>query len=186
MKRIHGVLASVIAGAALAVAAVTYAQPLAGMGPGYGRGFGPGMGMGPGFGMGMGPGFGPGMGMGPWHGPMAGVDPAVVDSRLGDFKAQLKITPTQEAAWQAFAGAAKDQAASMHALHAKMLDAAGSAPERMNQRTELMRQHSMAMTKMTDAFNALYAALTPEQKAIADQHGGPIAHRGMPFARRTS
>jgi Spy/CpxP family protein refolding chaperone len=168
MKRIHAVVAGALAGVALTVAAVTYAQPFAGVGPGVGHGFGPGMGMEPG------------------HRPIAGVDPAAIDSRLGDLKAQLKITPAQESAWQAYIGAAKQQAASMQALRAQMQEGTGTAPERMGQRTELMQQRSAAMSTMTNAFNALYAVLTPEQKAIADQHRGPMAHRGMPFAGHAS
>ena len=165
MKSNRTVIAGIVAGVSLAVAAFAYAQPFAGMGPG----------------------FGGGMGMGPGHGPMAGVDPTtVIDSRLSDLKAQLKITTTQEAAWQAFTGAAKQQAASMQALRASMHNGTATAPERMGQSAELMQQRSAAMATMTNAFNALYAVLTPEQKAIIDQHPGPLAHRGMPFARHAS
>ena len=53
MKRINAVVAGVVAGLSLAVAAVTYAQPSGGMGPYPGHG----------------------MSMGPGHGSMAGVDP---------------------------------------------------------------------------------------------------------------
>jgi len=35
------------------------------------------------------------------------------------------------------------------------------------------------MATMTNAFGALYAVLTPEQKAIADQNIGMMGHRGM-------
>ena len=45
-----------------------------------------------------------------------------------------------------------------------------TAPERMGQGAELMQQRSAAMATMTNAFNALYAVLTPEQKAFLDQH----------------
>ena len=163
MKRTHTVVAGVIAGVALAVAAATYAQPFGGMGPG----------------------FGPGMGMGPGHGPMAGVDPSVMaDSHLSDLKTQLKITPAQESAWQTFAAQAKQQAVSMQAMRAQMQEGTGTAPERMAQRTTMMQQRSAAMATMTDAFNALYAVLTPEQKAIADQNFGMMGHRGMRFGPR--
>ena len=37
---------------------------------------------------------------------------------------------------------------------------------------------------MTNAFGALYAVLTPEQKAIADQNVGMMGHRGMGFGPR--
>jgi protein CpxP len=160
MKSNRAIIAGIVAGVSLAVAAFTSAQPLSGMGAG----------------------FGGGMRMGPGHGPITGVDPAAIDSRLGDLKAQLKITPAQESAWQAFTGAAKQQAAGMQALRARMQEGAGTAPERMGRRTELMQQRGAAMTTMTNAFGALYAVLTPEQKNIADQHFGPMSHPGMPLA----
>jgi Spy/CpxP family protein refolding chaperone len=169
MKKLSSVVTGVVAGVALAVAAVTYAQPFGGMGPG----FGPGMGM--------------GMGMGPGHGPMAGVDPAAIaDSRLSDMKTLLKITPAQETAWAAFAATAKQQAVSMQAARAQMWDSAGTAPDRMAARTQVMQQRAAGMATMTTALNALYAVLTPEQKAIADQNFGMAGHRGLGFARRAS
>jgi hypothetical protein len=176
-------MAGLIASVALAMVSVASAQPFGGMGSGYG----PGMGMGPGYGagMGMGPGYGAGMGMGPGHGPMAGVDPStIVDSRLSDTKAQLKITAAQEGAWQTYAAAMKEQAASMQALRAQMQPDPGTAPGRMAQRATLMQQRSAAMATMANAFNALYAVLTPEQKAIADQGFGMRGGRGMRFGPR--
>ena len=158
MKRTNSLIAGVLAGIALAVATATYAQPYGGMGHGYG----------------------PGMGMGPGHGPMAGVDPvAMAEARLSDFKAELKITASQEAAWQTFAAQAKAQAASMQAMRAQMHAATGTAPEQMAQRTAAMQQRAAGMATMTNALGALYAELTPEQKAIADQHVGTMGPRGM-------
>jgi Spy/CpxP family protein refolding chaperone len=69
----------------------------------------------------------------------------------------------------------------MQAMRAQMQQDPGTAPERMAQRTTMMQQRSAAMATMTNAFNALYAALTPEQKAIADQTFGMMGHRGMGF-----
>jgi Spy/CpxP family protein refolding chaperone len=158
MKRTHTVIAGVVAGVALAVAAATFAQPYGGIGHCYG----------------------PGMGMGPGHGPMAGVDPAAMaETRLGDLRTQLKITAAQEGAWQTFAAQAKQQAASMQAARAQMQDGTGTAPERMAQRTAAMQQRAAGMATMTNALGALYAVLTPEQKAIADQNVGMMGHRGM-------
>jgi hypothetical protein len=110
---------------------------------------------------------------------MAGIDPAAMaDARLSDLKAQLKITATQEAAWQTFAAQAKQQAASMQAMRAQMLQGTGTAPERMAQHTGAMQQRAADMATMTNAFGALYAVLTPEQKAIADQSCGMMGQRG--------
>jgi periplasmic protein CpxP/Spy len=163
MKRTHSLIAGVIAGVALAAAAAADAQPYGGMGYGHG----------------------PGMGMGSGHGPMAGFDPAArADARLTDLKAQLKITPAQESAWQAFAAEAKQQAASMQAMRAQMQTTAGTGPDRMGQRATAMQQRAAGMATMANAFGALYAVLTPEQKAIADQHVGPMGHGGRGFGRR--
>jgi protein CpxP len=158
MTRTHTLIAGVVAAVALAVAAVAYAQPFGGMGHGYG----------------------PGMGMGPGQGPMAGVDPAAMaDSRLSDLKARLQITTAQEAAWQAFATQAKAQAASMQAIRAQMQASTGTAPEQMGQRATAMQQRAAGMATMANAFGALYAVLSREQKAIADQNVGMMGHRGM-------
>ncbi len=163
MKRTHTLITGVVAGIVLAAATATYAQPYGGMGHG----------------------FGPGMGMGSGYGRMAGVDPAAVaDSHLADLKAQLKITAAQEGAWQTFATQAKQQAASMQAMRAQMQQGAGTAPEQMGQRAAVMQQRAAGMTTMSNAFGALYAVLTPEQKAIADQNVGMMGHRGMRFGRR--
>ena len=164
MKRTHTLIAGLVAGVSLALAAVTFAQPYGGMGQGYGPG------------MGMGPGHGPMAG----HGRLAGGDPAAMaDARLSDLKAQLKIVSAQEAAWQTFAAQAKERAASRQAMRARMQDGTGTAPERMEQRATAMQQRAAGMATMTTAFNALYAVLTPEQKAIADQSVGMMGHRGM-------
>jgi periplasmic protein CpxP/Spy len=165
MKRIHAVVVGVVAGVSLAVAAVTYAQPSGGMGscPGHA------------------------MGMGPGHGPMAGVDPAtMIDSHLGELKAQLKITTGQEAAWQTFTAAAKQQATSMQTMHTQMQQGTGTAPERMAQRTAAMQQRAAGMATMTNALKDLYAALTPEQQTIADQHFSMMGPGGMHFGPHSS
>jgi hypothetical protein len=97
----------------------------------------------------------------------------------------LKITTAQEAAWQAFANAAKQQATGMHAMHAQMQQGTGTAPERMAQRATAMQQRAAAMATMASALKDLYAALTPEQKTIADQHFdmmGPHAMRSGPHS----
>lgn len=165
MNRAQTLIATIIAGGALAVATVSYAQPSGGMGHGCG----------------------PGMGMGPGHASHAGFDPSImVESHLTDLKAQLKITPAQETAWQAYTAQAKQQAASMQPLHSQTEQGTGTAPERMAQHTTAMQQRAAGMAAMTNAFSTLYAALTPEQKAIADQNVGMMGHHGKHSGRRSS
>ena len=138
-----------------------------------------GEGMGHGFGQGMGIGMGMGIRHSHGHGKMDGADPSArVESHLSDMKAQLKITTAQEPAWQAFSAAAKQRAAGMQAMHTQMQHDSGNAADRMAQHSTMMQQRSAGMIATSDAFKALYAALTPEQKAVADQSFGKMAHRG--------
>ena len=65
----------------------------------------------------------------------------------------------------------------------KMREAAGPAPDQLAQHTEFMKQRIGTMDAMSAALKDLYAVLTPEQKAKADQRfghiGGPhMAHAG--------
>lgn len=192
MTNTRKILTGVAAAASLAFATVTvYAAPPAGYGPGAGgcafNGAGPGVagagtwGGGPmGRGMmggGMG-GYGPGM-MGGGYGPgaAAGGGPAVnmgerMDARLSFLKGELKITSDQEAAWGAYATQAKAQAAAMQAFHAQPPSAAQTPAERIEQRADRAKLHAEQLKTMSAAVKDLYAVLTPEQKAVADQHFG--------------
>jgi hypothetical protein len=122
-----------------------------------------------------GPGYGcdgkPGMMRSAMQGRMA--DPgAWVDQRLTRLKSALKVTPQQEPLWLAFAEKSKDEAGKgMQAMRERMQDNKKvSAPERMAQRQDLMKQRLAAMESINESFTRLYAALTPEQKIAADKH----------------
>ncbi len=179
-----------------------------GPGPGYGQGYGPGPGIGQGMGrgamMGHGPmGYGPmgqgqmgsgQMGQGPGYGPMGrGMGPqgggnpgAMADARNAYFKAELNITPAQESAWKAYAEQRKQQVVAMQALQAgAQTSAQATAPERMELRNQLMKQRQQQVEKVTAAFKELYAGLSPEQKALADQRVGlgMMGGRGMAYNR---
>lgn len=202
MKNSRKIIAGLLVAAGLATAgAIAYADPEA-FGPGWGGcfygaagpgamggGYGPGMmgggwgphgGYGPGM-MGYGDGHGPGMmGYGGGYGPgMAGAQggpAAYADGRLAFLKTELGITADQESAWQAYAKQVKQQAEGMQALFAQAQSqaAAQSAPERLNQRAEFAKQRAANMESMSTAVKNLYAALTPEQKTVADQYFGGV------------
>lgn len=105
------------------------------------------------------------------HGPRGGGDPvAQSEKRLAEFKTQLKITPAQESAWQAFANRASQQAQAMKTLMAQQPDTSGTAPERMARHTEQMKTRLADMEAMNKVVKDLYAVLTPEQRTLADQH----------------
>lgn len=119
-------------------------------------------------------------GYGPMAGPLghgarpvaAKFDPVQrAERRLAVFKAELKLTPEQEPLWQAFAEQAKAEAGKgFKAWQAQAADAALTAPERMARLEALMEERLAAMKGVHERFNRLYAALSPEQKKIADQH----------------
>ena len=149
---------------------------------GYGMGRGMGPGMGPGACLedaacpGMEPGYGrgPGHGRGPGYGPGAyGTPGAFLENRLGGLKSELKITGAQEGAWNAYADEAKRQAEAMAKLRETMRQSTASTlPERLELRNQMSKareaRHEALATKTKD----LYAALTPEQKSIADRRLG--------------
>lgn len=126
-----------------------------------------------------GPGFGPGM-MGMRGGPMF----ASANSGMGNFpqeriaqlKLKLAITPEQQPAWDAFAAKAGEQARSMESMRKEM--SASTAPEKMKQRQQFMAERQKSMASMSEAFDALYAVLTPQQREFFDQAYGPMQRRG--------
>ena len=163
MKTATKIIAATLTVAALAAASIVSAHPGGGYDMGYGQGMGPGAGMmGPAYGM------GPGLAMG----GMRGTDsPAVITARLGDLKSTLKITPAQESAWATYEAQVRQQVQTRQAFHTAML-AQMQDPKVTIDRNA---QHE-AMTKLfaaqAEARTALYAVLTPEQKAVFERPQG--------------
>ncbi len=159
----------------LAQAAPPAAQPPAAGGPAPQTGpMGPGMG-----GSRMG---GPGM-MG--HGPMGGMAmPAFspkdmcteqVARRVGNrayLKARLDLKPEQMTLWNNFEKAADEASAKDKARCAALPTEIKTPPtymERMTMREDMMKARLAALEAVKPSLQALYAALTPEQKAIFDK-----------------
>ena len=190
MKLTYKIIGGAAIALSLAVAATVSAQPGGGygMGPGWGMGAGMGAGMGPGWGMGagMGPGWGMGSGMGPGMGPgrgMRGFAGGDVSAYTSQLKAELKITAAQETAWKAYESALQQQAGTMQAMRTQMQvlmqNAQPGSAEFIAQRDAMLKQHDAAFQARTAALKDLYAALTPEQRAIADRYSRPWGGRGM-------
>ena len=124
------------------------------------------------------------------HRGMGRMDPArmqsMMDKRHAALKAQLKLTPAQEAAWTTFVASHK-LPAGMMGQPAAMPDLAKlTTPERIDKMKELRAQRmgemSAAMDKHAEATKTFYAALTPEQQKVFDAQTmqGHQSHRGMP------
>jgi hypothetical protein len=122
------------------------------------------------------------MGGGPWgqgfmgQGPGAMMDrqpriDAMIEGRLAYLKGELDITDAQTEAWTGYADAVKARIDLMQGMRQSMFDAMqkGTAIERMDVRIANMEAMLEAMKQLKPATEALYAALTDEQKAVADQ-----------------
>ena len=159
MKTATKIIAATLTVAALAAASIVSAHP-GGYDMGYGQGMGPGAGMmGPGYGM------GPGLAMG----GMRGFDsPAVITARLGDLKSTLKITPAQESAWATYEAQVRQQVQTRQAFHTAML-AQMQDPKVAIDHNAQHEAMSKLFAAQTEARNALYAVLAPEQKAVFER-----------------
>jgi hypothetical protein len=107
--------------------------------------------------------------MGP--GMMGGQITAVAEARLAYLHTALAITAAQDAPWQAYAAAVREQLAAMQESHATLWQVmhAGSAPDRMAARITAMSAMLAALQALQPATAALYASLDETQRALADQ-----------------
>lgn len=110
---------------------------------------------------------------------------ARMDARHAALKAELKLTPAQEAAWTDFLANHKAPAGMM-GQRAVMSDLAKlTTPERLDKMKELRAQHlaemTAAMDKRAESTKTFYAVLTPEQQKMFDAQfmQGRGLHNGM-------
>jgi len=112
-----------------------------------------------------------------------------VARRIGNrayLKARLDLKPEQMTLWNNFEKAA-DEASAKDKARCATLPAEIKTPpsyiERMTMREEMMKARLAALEAVRPSLQALYAALTPEQKAIFDKPmrmgmGGMQHHHG--------
>ncbi len=139
-------------------AAVAFAQAPA-QGPGPGPQYGPCP-------------MGQGVGYGPHHGMRGeGFDPARVDARLNAMATALQLQPNQQAAWEAYAGKVKNQAAVRAKMRADMIAVMNDRQKALELRAEHMKANGAALSDIAQARAALSAVLSPEQKTTLDNFG---------------
>lgn len=102
-------------------------------------------------------------------------------ARLHD---ELKITPAQENAWNAFVASMKPpartgQGASQDARPERAAWAGLSAPQRMAKHIDMQKQRTAAMEQRLASLNSFYAVLTPDQKKTFDDKAGHFKGHGM-------
>jgi len=107
-----------------------------------------------------------------------------VARRIGQrayLKARLDLKPEQMAAWDAFQKAADEASAKEKAKCASLPTEMKTPPnfaDRFNRREERMKTRLESLEAVKPSLMALYAMLTPEQKAILDRPMMGGHHRG--------
>ena len=96
-----------------------------------------------------------------------------VEGRLAFLKAELKITPEQESMWNDYARAVRDNTKSIGERCATMTKQgeAGeqSLPGRLDAQEQFVAARLDALRAVSKSLKPLYAALSDEQKKLADQ-----------------
>ncbi len=109
-----------------------------------------------------------------------------VEARLAYLRTALKITDAQQAQWNAFAETLRNQARSadqrMQEYHAQRdQNPAREKPNAIARLEREQQRHAASATRINERLavqRPLYAALSTEQKAIADELLAPRRHHG--------
>ncbi|MFM0305672.1 Spy/CpxP family protein refolding chaperone [Paraburkholderia sediminicola] len=94
----------------------------------------------------------------------------LVEQRIDELHAELKITDQQSQQWDAYSQTMRDNAKSAdQAFHARAKQLPSmNADDSMKSYAALTQMHAENMQKLSTAFSALYATLSDDQKKTAD------------------
>ncbi|MGQ3082554.1 MAG: Spy/CpxP family protein refolding chaperone [Hydrogenophaga sp.] len=87
--------------------------------------------------------------------------------RQAAFKTELKLTPEQEPAWNAFVARTQPQARPARE-HTREDWSKLTTPQRLDKMQALKAERDAAMAKRTDAIKSFYAALNADQQKVFD------------------
>ncbi len=95
----------------------------------------------------------------------------LVDGRIAFLKAELKITPAQEAQWQQVAAAMRESASALDQamMTARQDRGTLNAVQRIALRGQFAKMRADNDARLLAAFKPLYASLSPEQQQMANQ-----------------
>jgi len=112
------------------------------------------------------------------HHAMGRMPGQFVDGRMAFFKAELKITPAQEAQWQQVEAAMRENAKTLDQTitTAQQNRTGTNAIQRLELRDQFAKVRSDNDDRFLAAFKPLYASLSPEQQRMADQLIGAANH----------
>ena len=103
-----------------------------------------------------------------------------VERHIKDLRAKLKITPAEESQWAAVAKTMRDNAKDLDAAIDKREANIGAATaiDDLNAYADIAQAHADAVKKLSAAFSPLYAAMSDDQKKVADEVFAQRAHEG--------
>lgn len=101
----------------------------------------------------------------------AASDQTLVERRIEDMHARLKITHAQEAKWHAFTRVMQENARDMDQAYRKRAAALPhmTALQDLESYAQLQQTRTHDVERLVPAFSHLYAALSPQQKHAADE-----------------
>ncbi len=101
-----------------------------------------------------------------------------VDGRIAFLKAELKITPAQEAQWQQVEAAMRENAKTLDQTITTARQNHGNmdAVQRLELREQFAKVRVDNDARLLAAFKPLYASLSPEQQQMANQLVGAHHH----------
>ena len=101
-----------------------------------------------------------------------------VEGRIAFLKAQLKITPAQEAQWQQVEAAMRENAKTLDRTITTARQNRGNmnAVQRLEYREQFAKVRVDNDARLLAAFKPLYASLSPEQQQMANQLVGAHHH----------
>jgi periplasmic protein CpxP/Spy len=102
----------------------------------------------------------------------------LVDGRIAFLKAELKITPAQEAQWQQVATAMRENANALDRAIGTAREERGTmdAVRRLTLREQFAKVRAENNDRLLTAFKPLYASLSPEQQQTANELVGSHHH----------
>ena len=95
-----------------------------------------------------------------------------VEQRISQMHTELKITPDQEAKWNAVAQAMRDNAANLDKLVAQSRQASAAnktAIDDLEANQQFVQAHLDGLKNFTSSFKTLYDSMSDQQKKNADQ-----------------
>lgn len=106
---------------------------------------------------------------------------ARAEARIAYVKAELKITPAQEPAFDKYAQVIRDNAATTQKTFQDMRSHRGqnmTALDRVDERAKMAQMRDQEEQQYLAAFRPLYGSLSPDQKKVADDLATPHHHFG--------